>query len=92
MDPLFAFILGVAGMFVTSCFVIYAVNPMAQARVQGRRLGYKQAIEVARERADVSLYLAPEGELSVGLIRARAVHDIELTMRELLAKLDRENP
>jgi hypothetical protein len=92
MDPLLAFIVGAGVAVAVTCMVVYVVDPTRNGRIQGRRLAYKQAIEVARERADVSLYLAPEGELSIGLIRARAAHDIELTMRELLAKLDRENP
>lgn len=53
--------------------------------VEGRRANLKDAIEYCRERQDVALYMAPEGELTMALVRARAIHDIEMELRNRLA-------
>jgi hypothetical protein len=76
------------GLFglVVGCGALASAASYA-AGVEGQRAALKAAIEMTRERADVSLYMAPEAELSLGLIRARAVHDIEMELRKLLAEV-----
>jgi hypothetical protein len=73
------------GLFLGVLYLDVTKNAQAEAR----RGCLKEAIELVRERADVSLYMSPPKELKLGLIRARAMHDVEMLLREKLAEADR---
>jgi hypothetical protein len=57
------------------------------AYLQGKRAGLKAAIEVAKERGDTAALCAPEGSLTLGLVRAQAVHNVELELRAALSEV-----
>lgn len=56
------------------------------AFLEGRRAGLKQAIEAAKERGDVAVLVAPAGMLTDGLQRAQTANQIEMDVRDLLAR------
>ena len=75
-------ILGVAGYGVWRDRFI-----MRASYIEGRRSGLREAIEIAKERGDVAALCAPEGSLTVGLVRAQAVHNVELDLRAALSEV-----
>lgn len=56
------------------------------AHREGRREGLKRAAEIARERGNLAVEIAPEGRLAVGVVRGQMAHAIEL---EILGELSR---
>lgn len=48
------------------------------AYIEGKRAGLKRAAEIARERGNIAIQVAPEGGLGVGVIRGQMAHAIEL--------------
>ncbi len=73
---------------LTICLVIAVASGYEMAAtgfVEGRRAALKDSIEYCRSRQDVAVYMAPEGELTVALLRARAIHDVEMELRSQLA-------
>ncbi len=62
---------------------------IAAAYIEGQRAGLKQARELVKDKCDSPLYLAPDGRLSEGLIRARASHDTYLELGTLINRVGR---
>ena len=57
------------------------------AHLAGQRKAYKTAIEAIQDRGDVAVLVAPKGELRIGLMRAQTAGQIEMDLRDLLAKV-----
>lgn len=55
------------------------------AYLKGKRDGLGEAIEIAKERGDVAVLCSPKGSLTEGLLRAQAVHTVELDLRAALS-------
>lgn len=74
------------GLAVTLIIAIISGYQMAAAGfVEGKRAAFKEVIDYCRARQDVAVYMAPQNELTMSLVRARAIHDVEMEMRQQLA-------
>lgn len=73
-----AFFLGASLLYVHRKYLLDAASK------EGYRAGLRDAILIARERADVAVETAPRGGLTVGLTRGQMAHDIEMDLRARL--------
>ncbi len=55
--------------------------------VEGHKAGLRQAIEIAKNRGDVAVALAPNGKLMLGPASAHVCHTIELELRAALQEV-----
>jgi hypothetical protein len=89
MDTFTAVVITIFALFLLAGFITMIVLTSADAgEHEGYRKAMKEIVELTRERQDISVYVAPEGDLKVGLIRARAIHDIEMEARAKLTAYD----
>jgi len=58
-------------------------STLENAYKQGQRDALKLAASLAKERADVALYMSPEGDLRLGSIRAQVAYGLELELRQM---------
>jgi hypothetical protein len=63
-------------------------RPLVRAAInEGQRRALKEAILALADRADVALYMAPDGELRAAVVRARAICDVSMDLRRQLSEV-----
>lgn len=59
-------------------------DTIKNAYLQGRRDALKDAVHMAKDKADVAVYMSPEGDLQLGMTRAQVAFSIEMELRQMM--------
>lgn len=80
------------GLLVWMLFVMWnrQKDLVTASFYSGYRKAVKDAVEVADSHGDESLYGAPEGELTKGVLKANVAHEISSDLRDLTRQIGRQ--
>jgi hypothetical protein len=78
-------VLGVYGLVIA--LTLRARYGLQVAYIEGKRAGLKEAVELAKERGDIAMLVAPRTEFHAGLVRAQTAHQVEMDLRGALARV-----
>ncbi len=80
---LLCFAIFIVGFAVGGGLCWFTIYDDIEAEIKRTQL--RELIADVVERQRIAIYMAPEDDLRLGVLRARTLHDVELHMREQLA-------
>lgn len=72
------FLVFLPALATMTVIALRAEATLKAAYTEGRRAGLKRAAEIARERGNIAIQIAPEGDLGAGCLRGQMAHAVEL--------------
>jgi hypothetical protein len=82
------YILAILSYIAAIVTILYTRKGLETAYIEGKQAGLREAIVIAKERGDVAMLVAPPDQpLTIPLVRAQTAHQIEMDLRDQLARV-----